>query len=49
MQILLDPDSADALTEAAQKRANLYQSGDFWMPGNLAPQRAPNFANAIGR
>ena len=37
MQILIDPDSADALTEAAQKRANLYQSGDFWMPGSLAP------------
>lgn len=49
MQLLLDPDSADALAKAAKNRANLYKSGDFWMPGTVAPQRAPNFANAIGR
>ena len=47
-QILLDPESLDALVEAANKRANLNGSGDFWMPGDAMPSRGPNLTNAFG-
>jgi hypothetical protein len=48
LQVFLDPESADALTKAATKRANLYGSGDYWLPGDALPSRAPNLGNAIG-
>lgn len=47
-QLLLDPESADALAKAAQKRSNLVGGGDFWLPGNALPDRAPNMGNALG-
>lgn len=49
LQLLLDPESVDALTSAATSRSNLYGSGEFWESGSALPSRAPSLANAIGR
>lgn len=49
LQIVLDPDSVDALAKASQTRANAYGSGDTWTPGDLAPSRLPDLGNAFGR
>lgn len=49
LQLLLDPESADALASAAKNRANLYGSGEFWESGSPLPSRAPSLENAIGR
>lgn len=48
-QIALDPESADDLLRAAEKRAENYGSGTFWLPGQMAPGRAPNLGNAFGQ
>jgi hypothetical protein len=49
MAIYLDPEAHDALISAAQRRANLNGSGDYWLPGDLAPSRAPDLMNAFGQ
>jgi hypothetical protein len=49
LQLLLDPDSADAMLKAAQSRANAYGSGDAWLPGELSPSRLPDIGNALGQ
>ena len=49
LQIWLDPESVEALSDAARKRQNLTGGGDWWMPGSPIPSRAPNFASAIGQ
>lgn len=50
LSILLDPEAADALVKASKRRANLNGgNADWWMPGSLAPSRAPNLGNILGR
>lgn len=49
LQLILDPDSADALVEASQKRDNRNGGGTFWIPGQAIPSRGPNLANAVGQ
>lgn len=49
MVIALDPEAYDELLAAAQRRANRYNSGDYWLPGDLAPTRAPDLMNAFGQ
>lgn len=46
-QLLLDPDSAKDMLNAAKRRSNLYGNEDFWLPGAAAPHRAPDLS-AIG-
>lgn len=41
MQIMLDPESIDAMHRKSQKRQNLYGNGSWWMPGSPTPNRAP--------
>lgn len=48
LQIMLDPGSADALADAEQRRQNLYGNGAWWSPGKALPERAPDWANALG-
>lgn len=48
LQIFLDPDSADALAKNQKRTDNLNGRGTFWMPGDLAPSRGPDLANAFG-
>lgn len=43
MQIMLDPESIDALHRKARDQQNLYGNGSWWMPGSPLPDRAPNF------
>lgn len=45
LSILLDPDAAQALVKASKRRGQ----GDWWMPGSAAPDRLPNFGQAIGQ
>ena len=47
-QILLDPESADALVDAANKRSENVGGGDYWMPGSALPSRLPNLGTAFG-
>jgi hypothetical protein len=49
MQLFLDPESADAMVSASKKRTNLYGNNEFWLPGDVAPSRAPNLANVAGQ
>jgi len=42
-QIMLDPESADAILAKATKKENLYGNGAWWMPGSPSPDRAPSF------
>ena len=49
LQLLLDPDSVDALAKASQKRKNLTGAGEFWLPGQPTPTRLPDLGTALGR
>ncbi len=49
LQVLLDPQSADALLKAAKDRKNLYGNGEWWPTGSPLPARLPDLGNAIGR
>lgn len=49
MTLLLDPGAIDDMLKAAQKTRNFYNSGTFWLPGSPVPNRAPDFAAAIGQ
>lgn len=44
--MLLDPDAADAMADAAKRRANLFSNKSFWQPGSPLPTRLPNLGNA---
>ena len=46
-QILLDPESADALVGAANKRSENVGGGEYWMPGSPLPSRLPNLGTAF--
>ena len=48
LQLLLDPDSADAMAKASKKRKKDYGGGEYWLPGEIAPGRLPNLRTAIG-
>lgn len=45
--LVVDPEAARDLVNAAKRRTNLTGAGDWWMPGEATPRRAPNLANAI--
>jgi hypothetical protein len=47
-QILLDPDSIDAIEQAEKRRENLRGNASWWNPGSAFPSRAPNPAAAFG-
>lgn len=49
LQIFLDPESVDALERASRNRENLTGAGEFWLPGQSVPSRAPNLGTAIGQ
>jgi len=49
LAMALDPEAQGALVSAAKRRANLNGSGDYWMPGDALPSRAPNLGNALGQ
>lgn len=49
LQIILDPDSVDALVKASKKRDENYGGGTWWVPGQVLPGRGPNLMNAIGQ
>jgi hypothetical protein len=49
LQILLDPESAEGLAQAAQRRDNLVGGGSFWLPGSPLPTRGPDLGNALGQ
>lgn len=49
MQLFLDPESADAMAKASQKRKNLTGAGEFWLPGQPTPTRLPDLGTALGR
>lgn len=49
LQLLLDPDSADALVQSSKKRQRDYGQAEFWLPGSPSPYRAPNLASAFGQ
>ena len=48
LQLLLDPDSADAMAKASKKRKKDYGGGEYWLPGEIIPGRLPNLRTAIG-
>ncbi len=48
-QLILDPESANAMAKASQKRKNLTGAGEFWIPGEVAPSRLPNLGTALGQ
>lgn len=41
LQILLDPESANALAKAETLRQNRYGNASFWKPGQIAPNARP--------
>lgn len=47
LAIMLDPDAANALNQAAKRRQNLYGNADWWMPGEALPSRAPDLTAAL--
>ena len=44
-----DPDAVDYWRKQEKRRAKTYDNGSWWLSGDLAPNRAPNFSNAVGR
>jgi hypothetical protein len=48
-QMLLDPESVDALAEAEQRRQNMRGNASWWQPGSALPARAPDWRAAMGR
>lgn len=49
LQLFLDPESANAMAKASQKRKNLTGAGEFWLPGQITPTRLPDLGTALGR
>ena len=49
LQLFLDPESANAMAKASQKRKNLTGAGEFWLPGQPTPTRLPDLGTALGR
>lgn len=49
LQLFLDPDSVTDMQHASQRRTNLYGNGEWWLPGDMLPSRAPDLGTAIGR
>lgn len=48
-QLLLDPESIDAMADRETKRQNRNGNASFWHPGSIVPDRLPNLGNAIGQ
>lgn len=48
LQLFLDPESAEAMRKKAQRRENRYGNGEWWMPGQMTPDRAPNLGAMFG-
>ena len=46
--LLLDPESLDAITAAAQKRQKEIGNEAFWLPGDFVPTRLPKLRSALG-
>lgn len=48
LQLALDPDSVKDLATASKARKNLTGGGEWWMPGDALPARAPALGTAMG-
>lgn len=48
LQLLLDPEAGAAISKKARARENRDGNDAFWVPGQAAPSRAPDFSGIFG-